>query len=56
LAEPGAGVYLLVNPAEMEGQWREMPMGASYRWLRDGPGLSPLGQWEGYTLFLVGPP
>jgi hypothetical protein len=53
-AETGRPLYLLANATEMEGQWRDMPLGANYRWLRDGPGLRAVGAWEGYTLWAVG--
>jgi hypothetical protein len=53
-AETGRPLYLLANAAELEGQWHDMPMGASYRWLREGPGLAVVGEWEGYTLWAVG--
>jgi hypothetical protein len=54
VAEAQRPLFLLANAAELEGQWGEMPMGASYRWLRDGPGLRGVGEWQGYTLWEVG--
>lgn len=54
LAASGRPAYLLVDVRNMETQWRDRPLGANYRWLRDGPGLIALGEHRGYTLFRVG--
>ncbi|HEX5505749.1 MAG TPA: hypothetical protein VFW96_24240 [Thermomicrobiales bacterium] len=58
LARLAAGdhpVYLLLDTANVETQWRGLPPDENYRWLRDGPGLAPLGRYGGhYTLFRVG--
>ncbi len=54
LVAAGRPVYLLVDVDSMDGQWRDRSPGQNYRWLRDGPGLHPLGEQQGYTLFRVG--
>ncbi|HET8628142.1 MAG TPA: hypothetical protein VFL91_12015, partial [Thermomicrobiales bacterium] len=57
LARLAAGdrpVYLLLDTANVEQQWRGLPPDEDYRWLRDGPRLAPLGRYGEYTLFRVG--
>ena len=51
-AEP---LYLLVDAANLESQWREQEVAARYRALRHGPGLTTLAQFGPLTLFRVGP-
>lgn len=46
--------YLVVAVDDLERQWRGYAPERAYRWLRDGPGLAPLGIRSGYTLFRVG--
>jgi hypothetical protein len=55
LLEGEEPLYLLVDMARMEGQWAEEAPGRNTRWLEGGPGLAPLGEVYGFTLFLVGP-
>jgi hypothetical protein len=45
--------FLLVDVANVEEQWRNMPLADSYHWLRDVAGLHRLGQERGFTLFRV---
>jgi hypothetical protein len=52
-AEPRP-LYLFVDVGNLETQWRDHPLGENYRWLRDGPGLTALGQRGPWTLFRVG--
>jgi hypothetical protein len=57
LARLAAGdrpVYVLLDTANVEEQWRGLPPDEDYRWLRDGPGLAPLGRYGEYVLFRVG--
>lgn len=53
LLAPGRPAYLLVDVQSMATQWRNRSPGLNYRWLHDGPGLVPLGERSGYTLFQV---
>jgi 4-amino-4-deoxy-L-arabinose transferase-like glycosyltransferase len=46
--------YLVVQVDNLESQWPGHPPERNYRWLRDGPGLVPMGTRAGYTLFRVG--
>jgi 4-amino-4-deoxy-L-arabinose transferase-like glycosyltransferase len=55
LLERDEPLYLLVDTAKMEGQWAEESPGRNARWLEAGPGLTPLGEVHGFTLFRVGP-
>jgi len=43
--------YLLVVVESLQRQWLGHSPERNYRWLRDGPGLVPLGTQAGYTLF-----
>jgi len=55
LADP-APTYLLLDVANAESQWAGRAPEINYHWLRDGPGLVPLGQSgeQGeYQLFVV---
>ncbi|GBC85559.1 hypothetical protein HRbin11_02009 [bacterium HR11] len=54
LGEDGRPAYLVVPLADLARQWRDRPPERNYRWLRDGPGLLPVGSQGGYTLFRVG--
>lgn len=47
-------VYLLLDVSGVERQWQGHAPFANYVWLRDGPGLTPLGERGGFTLFRVG--
>ena len=48
--------YLLVDEASVETQWLGQPPSANFHLLRDGPGLSQLGERDGYTLYRVAAP
>lgn len=48
-------VFLLVDRVQIEGQWAEESPGRNVRWLEGGPGLAPLGEAHGFTLYRVGP-
>ncbi len=45
--------YLLIDVANVESQWAGRSPERNYHWLRDGPGLDPLGQFGAYQLFAV---
>ncbi len=47
-------VYALLDVANVEGQWAGRSPQTAYHWLRDGPGVQPVGQFGPYTLFKVG--
>ena len=47
-------VYLYLDVANIEQQWAGLAPEINTRWLRDGPGLEMIDQFEGYTLFKVG--
>jgi hypothetical protein len=49
----GRPLYLVVPLEDLGRQWRGRSPEQNYRWLRDGPGLIPLGTFHGYTLFRV---
>jgi hypothetical protein len=53
LLADGRPTLLLVDVANLESQWPGHNPDTNYRWLRDGPGLAVLGQYQGYTLFQV---
>jgi hypothetical protein len=46
--------YLLLDVQNVEEQWAGRAPAEDYRWLRDGPGLTPLGTRQGLTLFRIG--
>jgi hypothetical protein len=46
--------YLLVNVASVDDQWLDQAPSINFHLLRDGPGLSEIGNNEGYTLYRVG--
>lgn len=50
----GRPTYLLVEVDSMEGQWRDEPAGATYRWLRDVAGLTLMGERGSTSLYLIG--
>jgi 4-amino-4-deoxy-L-arabinose transferase-like glycosyltransferase len=51
LLTDGRPTYLLVAVESLQRQWLGHSPERNYRWLRDGPGLVPLGTQAGYTLF-----
>ena len=53
LAADGRPTLLLIDVANVEAQWQGRNPSNNYHWLRDGPGLDVLGQFQGYTLFRV---
>jgi hypothetical protein len=53
LAADGRPTLLLIDVANVEAQWQGRAPAENYHWLRDGPGLSVLGQFQSYTLFRV---
>ena len=56
LVADGRAQYLLLDVANVEQQWVGRAPAEDYQWLRDGPGLMPLGTAPGerLTLFRVG--
>jgi hypothetical protein len=54
LSADGHPLLLLLDVPNIESQWAGRAPETNYRWLRDGPGLAPLGQHGPYTLFRVG--
>jgi 4-amino-4-deoxy-L-arabinose transferase-like glycosyltransferase len=48
--------YVLVDEASVEGQWLGQPPSTNFHLIRDGPGLTPLGTEQAYTLYRVGAP
>jgi hypothetical protein len=53
LAAGTAPLYLLVDTANLESQWRDEPVAANFHWLREQPGLTTVDHLENYTLFRV---
>ncbi len=51
LATDALPAFLLLDLDSVERQWQDHPPGVNYRALRDGPGLVPLGQLDGWHLF-----
>jgi 4-amino-4-deoxy-L-arabinose transferase-like glycosyltransferase len=49
----GHPTLLLIDVANVEAQWQGRAPSNNYHWLRDGPGLDPLGQYQNYTLYQV---
>jgi hypothetical protein len=45
--------FLLLDVNNAESQWAGRSPSLNYHWLRDGPGLYPLGQFGAYALFAV---
>ncbi len=50
----GGPAYLYVDVANLEQQWAGLAPQVNYHWLRDGPGLEMIDQFDNYTLFKVG--
>ena len=53
LAADGRPTLLLIDVNNVESQWLGRAPSDNYHWLRDGPGLDRLGQYQSYTLFKV---
>lgn len=53
LVADGRPTLLLIDVANVEAQWQGHAPVINYHWLRDGPGLDPLSQYQNYTLFRV---
>jgi hypothetical protein len=53
LVADGRPTLLLLDVANIEAQWQGHAPANDYHWLRDGPGLDQLGQYQNYTLFRV---
>jgi hypothetical protein len=53
LAADDRPLFLLVDVADLQGQWRGHPPELNARWLREHAGLDELGRLNGYTLFRV---
>jgi hypothetical protein len=51
----GQPTYLLLRPATVEGQWAGQPPARAFHWLRERPGLVPLGHRHDYTLYRINP-
>ena len=49
----GRPTLLLIDVANVEAQWQGRAPATNYHWLRDGPGLDTLGQYQNFTLFQV---
>jgi 4-amino-4-deoxy-L-arabinose transferase-like glycosyltransferase len=47
--------YLLVDESSVEEQWLNQPPSTNFLYLRDGPGLQPLGAQGSYTLYRITP-
>jgi 4-amino-4-deoxy-L-arabinose transferase-like glycosyltransferase len=56
LLEDDRATYLLLDVPATESQWAGRAPAQNYEWLRDGPGLEPIGEFGSYTLFAVGDP
>jgi hypothetical protein len=56
LASGPRPVYLLVDPPDLQSQWRDKPPGRIYRALLEADRLEELGARGGLTLFLVTAP
>lgn len=54
LAEP-APTFLLLDVANAETQWAGRAPEVNYHWLRDGPGLDLVAEFDAYQLFRVRP-
>jgi hypothetical protein len=52
--DDGRATFFLADVSVLETQWGETGMGASYRWLREGPGLRPVATVGAWELFEVG--
>jgi hypothetical protein len=46
--------YMLIDEANVESQWLDRPPAQVLQWLRDEPGLAPLGQYGSYSLYRIG--
>jgi len=53
LVADGRPTLVLLDVSNVEAQWQGRAPSNNYHWLRDGPGLAKLGQYQGYTLFQV---
>jgi hypothetical protein len=53
LLADGRPALLLIEVDNVETQWQGRSPALNYHWLRDGPGLDRLGQYEAYTLFSI---
>lgn len=53
LVDNGEAVYLLIDVAEVEGQWQGRSPSLNYHWLREQAGLDEMGRERTYTLFRV---
>jgi hypothetical protein len=53
LVADGRPTLLLIDVANVEAQWQGRAPATNYHWLRDGPGLDTLGQYQNFTLFRV---
>ena len=53
LVGDGEAVYLLIDVAEVEGQWQGRSPSLNYHWLREQVGLDEIGRARTYTLFRV---
>jgi hypothetical protein len=53
LVADGHPTLLLIDVANVEAQWQGHAPAINYHWLRDGPGLDRLGQFQSFTLFQV---
>ncbi len=55
LLEGDRAIYLLLDVANVESQWRGLQPAENLEWLRRGPGLSRIGERGGYSLYRVQP-
>ncbi|HEY0583510.1 MAG TPA: glycosyltransferase family 39 protein [Chloroflexota bacterium] len=53
LLADGRPTYVLLDEANVEDQWRGRSPAVNYAWLRDHPGLEPVGRQAGMSLFRV---
>jgi hypothetical protein len=53
LVGDGEAVYLLIDVADVEGQWQGRSPSLNYHWLREQAGLDEIGVVRTYTLFRV---
>ena len=53
LLADGRATYVLIDEQNIEEQWGAEPLGATYHWLRDERGLTPLAQYGKLTLARV---
>jgi hypothetical protein len=55
LVTDGRPTLVLLDLNGVERQWQGFPPWENYRWLREGPGLAPLGVHGPYSLLAVNP-